>query len=104
MEQTVRNLKQKFSQGELDQASFEAKLLGLIDLASDGHYWMFGHRTERWYRHNGTHWVASHPSPEISNLPVEPNASNALLDWDNIFTSLLIILIIGLVVYYASTY
>jgi hypothetical protein len=61
VEQSVRKLKRQVTAGEIDQKTFEARLVEMIDFAADGYYWMFGHDSERWYRHDGQQWVPREP-------------------------------------------
>jgi len=76
VEQSVRQLKQQVTAGNIDQATFDARLLELIDYAADGHYWMFGHKTERWYRHNGQHWIPDDPG-RLRHLTPSHNPSQS---------------------------
>ncbi len=61
VEQSVRKLKRQVTAGEIDQETFEARLVAMIDFAADGYYWMFGHDSERWYRHDGKKWIPRAP-------------------------------------------
>jgi hypothetical protein len=121
VEYTVRDLKKQFASGEIDQDTFQAHLMSLVDIAPDGYYWMFGHESELWYRHNGQHWVQKDPgklrmlepseSAPIAASHVEPNSStlntaqsNLIADWQAIewgwfITSIIIMGLIGWVVY-----
>jgi hypothetical protein len=67
VEQAVQRLKKQLEAGQIDLATFEARLMELIDVADDGYYWMFGHKTETWYRHDGHRWVVDNPGELISN-------------------------------------
>ncbi|RME74563.1 MAG: hypothetical protein D6784_09680 [Chloroflexi bacterium] len=112
-EQAVKTLKQQLLNGEIDEKTFEDRLLELIDLAADGHYWMFGHQSERWYRHDGKRWVPDDPSrldkrsenragshnPAASNQtpPAQPAP-----DWLWMFISLAVLVVIGSIVYSSS--
>ena len=61
VEASVADLKKQLNQGEITQETFEQQMLTLIDVAEDGHYWMYGHKTGQWYRHTGDQWVAGNP-------------------------------------------
>lgn len=123
VEYTTRNLKKQLTIGEIDQKTFEARLMDLVDIAADGYYWMFGHKTETWYRHDGEQWIQKDPGKlrmlesSISNSPTEPQAAsnpsfptnstaqpNLIADWKAInwgwfITSLIVMGLIGSVVY-----
>lgn len=89
VEKTVRVLKNQVKANQLDQATFEEKLLALVDIADDGYYWMFGHKTEQWYRHNGHTWVPDSPG-EMLVTPSSPSndhhsgSDDPSLDWSAI--------------------
>ena len=68
VERTVKQLKQQVNQGKIDEHAFEEQLLTLIDEGEDGYYWMFGHETGRWYRHDGEQWVAHDPGEMFAPL------------------------------------
>ena len=63
---SVRELKRQLETAKIDEESFEDRLLEMVDLAEDGYYWMFGHKSERWFRHDGQKWVPDDPSEIIS--------------------------------------
>jgi hypothetical protein len=68
VEQSVRELKRQVNAGEIDQKMFEARLLELVEVADDGYYWMFGHKSEIWYRHDGQQWVPDNPGEVLAAL------------------------------------
>lgn len=68
VEKSVRALKQQVDTGKLDRSVFEAKLLDMIDVAGDGYYWMFGHVTEQWYRHDGRAWIQDNPGELLAPI------------------------------------
>jgi len=72
VEQTVRDLKTQLTRQQIDEKAFEDKLLTLIDVAEDGYYWMFGHESEQWYRHDGETWLPDDPQ-NITTRPTPPN-------------------------------
>ncbi len=120
VEKSVRELKTEFRQGHLDEETFEDHLLEMIDVAGDGHYWMFGHESERWFRYDGERWVPANPdefldSPsadsqrltadgssghDMTTNDVEPNWLSVNLGW--FLTSLVIIVAIGGIIYYSA--
>jgi hypothetical protein len=78
VERSVQALKAQIAAGQIDQATFEACLLKLIDIAPDGYYWMFGHETETWYRHDGQQWLAADPGELVTIIPqYKPPARNS---------------------------
>lgn len=117
VEKSVRTLKKQLAAGQIDEKTFEEKLLQLIDVAEDGYYWMFGHESERWFRHDGTHWQPDDPgklSSTVSNLNTpspkphhnkqNPDPESISVDWDWLIASLVIILAIGWIVYTSSLF
>ncbi len=97
VEKSVSQLTQQFAAGELNEKALEEKLLQLIDVAADGNYWMLGHRTGRWFRYDGQKWMPDNP-------PVAPLEANyGMLDWQEVFINLLVLLAIGGVVYFGSS-
>jgi hypothetical protein len=106
VEATVRNLKKKVEAGQITPAAFEAELLELVDVAEDGYYWMFGHKTGQWYRHDGTQWLPDSPGELlVSNnhlhrnpLP-QPAADWASLDMGWFSVSLTLLVVLFLIVY-----
>lgn len=103
VEETVRSLKNKVEAGELDQAAFEETLKTMIDVADDGYYWMFGHKSGQWYRHNGHSWVPDSPGELLlaarqnraghSSAP-EPDWANVDLGWFSLALTLVVVLFI----------
>jgi hypothetical protein len=92
----------------------------MIDVAEDGHYWMFGHKSEKWFRHDGTKWVLEDPDKCLSlilrqNISLSElssaNHNSALfhrqqsegvdLNWSWFLISLIILAVIGGFVYYS---
>jgi hypothetical protein len=61
VEQSVKRLKRQHNRGEIDEKTLEESLLVLVDKAEDGYYWMLGHETGQWYRHDGEHWLPHNP-------------------------------------------
>lgn len=111
VERSVRALKKEYAAGSLDQATFEASLMELVGCAEDGYYWMFGHQSESWYRHDGVKWVPDSPGEFVATASLN-NAANTLseaanqpppdwnaLDWGWFLSSLAFIGLIGWIVY-----
>lgn len=104
VEKSVRALKKRVDAGQLTQSTFEAKLLDMIGVADDGFYWMFGHVTEQWYRHNGREWIVDNPGELLSPTPnhsVEhnPDTPPPPIDVGWFFLSLVLLGVIFSVVY-----
>lgn len=117
VEQAVRALKKQLAAGQIDDETFEQNLLQLVDVAEDGYYWMFGHESERWFRHDGTHWQPDDPgklSKNVSNPTMassdfnhseqNSNSEPIRVNWDWLIASLVIILAIGWIVYASSIF
>jgi hypothetical protein len=111
VERSVQTLKKQLAAGEIDQAVFEARLMDMIDVAEDGYYWMFGHKTETWYRHDGQKWVVDSPGELITrphhpgNSPHNPDTAGnpaptwESIEWDWFLASLILLGIIAWFVY-----
>ncbi|MEW5959521.1 MAG: hypothetical protein AB1801_17490 [Chloroflexota bacterium] len=109
VQHSVQELKNQLGTNQIDEKTFEDRLLDLIDMAEDGHYWMYGHQSERWFRHNGHKWVPddpqrvlamrSGPDAATSAGAVEPNEEAMNISWGWFMASLVIIFLIGAVVY-----
>lgn len=109
VELTVRDLKTQLTRQQIDEKIFEDKLLTLIDVAEDGYYWMFGHESEQWYRHDGETWLPADPQ-NITTQPISPNpgqpqsttpVSSAVepLNWVWFIISLILLAVVGSLVY-----
>lgn len=114
VERTVYALKERLATGEIDRSTFEARLLDLIDVAEDGYYWMLGHKTQTWYRHDGKQWVVDNPGELMARLlhknsfhsntnPVNesPPEWNSI-EWGWFLASLLFLGVITYLVYLSS--
>ena len=114
IQNSVEVLKRQLAAGEIDEKTFEDRLLDMIDVAEDGYYWMFGHESGRWFRHNGEHWIpddpsrlsskpsqtdslASKPAPDQISEPEELPINST---WTVISLSLLVVL--GGIIYFSS--
>lgn len=102
VEQQVKTLTQKVAANHLSEKALEEQLLQLVDVAEDGHYWMFGHRSHRWFRHDGQKWVVAHPSTVSADYPPPQSELDfTQLDWGEVLFSVLCLLAVGTIVYYA---
>lgn len=106
VEKTVHDLKGQFAAGEIDEKTFEDRLLGLVEMGQDGYYWMFGHESERWYRFDGERWVpAVSKTDEVAQPPTAAAGStNQEADWLTLdvgwfMASLVVLAVIGGIVY-----
>ena len=68
VQNSVKELKKQLAANEIDEKTFEDRLFEMIDFAEDGYYWMFGHESEMWFRHDGQQWVPDDPSIVIPVL------------------------------------
>jgi hypothetical protein len=111
VEKSVEKLKRQLVKGQIDERTFERFLLDLVDVAEDGYYWMFGHESEQWYRHNGEKWIARHPgemfvlladidSPEPEET-LKTKWQSVQLGW--FIVSLIVLAVIGGIIYYYTT-
>ena len=73
---SVRALKEQVAAEQLDDKVFEDRLLELIDIAEDGYYWMYGHESERWFRHDGQNWVPDDPTRILALRDQEDHTDN----------------------------
>ena len=109
VEQSVKKLKTQLAQQQIDEKTFEDRLLTLVDVAEDGYYWMFGHESERWYRHNGETWLPDDPRTVQTRLhkPDNPGPAPLLsepLNWGWFIISLILLAAIGGLVYNAAIF
>ncbi len=61
VERKVKILRQQYQTGQLTREQFQAELRRLMILGDDGHWWMLGVESDRWYHYDGKAWVASNP-------------------------------------------
>lgn len=114
VEKSVKELKKQLSAGEIDEQTLEGLLLDLIDVAEDGYYWMLGHESERWYRHDGEKWIPDDPGEifvplsEVDSAGVSALSSDVdqslkakvrSIKWGWFIISLIIMAIIATIVY-----
>ena len=76
VQDSVKELKKQLTGGQIDEKSFEDHLLEMIDIAEDGYYWMYGHESEKWFRHDGKKWLPDDPA-KVMTLRSEANAASA---------------------------
>ncbi len=106
VEHAVRDLKLQFVEGHFDEQTFKNRLLDLIDIAPDNNYWMFGHESEQWYRHNGDIWLLDTPNfdtstehPPHNSALISDNAGWHTINLGWFIASLVILITIGSIVY-----
>jgi len=110
VQNSVRALKEQVATDQLDDKAFEDRLLELVDIAEDGHYWMYGHESERWFRHDGQKWVPDDPDRIVAlRAQTDIHADNGQ-DVDKeipvnstwFIVSLAVIAVIGGIIYFSS--
>ncbi|GAB4427184.1 MAG: hypothetical protein Kow0031_07140 [Anaerolineae bacterium] len=95
VELQVRQLKEQAEAGEIDPGALEARLMELVDVGPDGYYWMYGHQTGQWFRHDGEQWLPGNPPghhPEVA-----PDWSAVDLGW--FFLGLVALAVIAGIIY-----
>ena len=108
VEHSVKILKKQAATGNIDEETFKAHLMGMVDVADDGYYWMYGPKSEQWYRHDGTQWVPDSPGELMVELSPNENLSNngaeQDADWHSIDLNWFFIGIVLLGVIFALIY
>jgi len=105
VERSVRRLKRQYRRGDIDEKTLEESLLELVDKAEDGYYWMFGHETGRWYRHDGKQWVPRNPGEMFVPLEQILPQDSVQTRWQEFSTGWFIVslivlaVIVGLILY-----
>lgn len=61
VERKVARLRQDLAAGRLTEEQFETRLHQLMVQDEQGAWWMVGHETGEWYRHDGGTWVRADP-------------------------------------------
>jgi hypothetical protein len=61
VELKYNELKQQLEQAEINADDMKRELKRLMVLDDDGHYWMIGGKTGKWYRYDGTDWKIGEP-------------------------------------------
>ena len=110
VEDSVKTLKEQVATNQIDDKVFEDRLLELIDIAEDGYYWMYGHESERWFRHDGQNWVPDTPDRILalraqsnSNADLGPHEVEEIpVNWTWITISLAALVVTGIIVYVSS--
>ncbi|MGB8644552.1 MAG: hypothetical protein WCF84_04895 [Anaerolineae bacterium] len=62
-------LRGQLGAGQITRAQYEAALNDLVFQAADGHYWMLGADSGKWYVHDGQKWVEANP-PAAATPPL----------------------------------
>ncbi len=74
-------LKSQLASGQLTREQFETALQKLMVLDAQGHYWMMGAESGRWYVHDGQNWVQQNPPggapPAVPPPPPTPDEHRA---------------------------
>jgi hypothetical protein len=108
VEQSVKRLKHQRRHGQIDDKTFEEALLELVDKAEDGYYWMFGHETGRWYRHDGQQWVPRDPGEMFVPLEQILPQDGLKARWQSFssgwfIAGLIILIAVAVVIFYSAT-
>ena len=95
VEEKVKSLTGQADIGEIDPDTLETRLMDLVDVSDDGYYWMYGHQTGQWYRHDGAAWIVD--TPPADKIPLRVN-------WDSIdpgwfFLSVVALTVVGGIIY-----
>ena len=61
VERKVSALRERYEAGSLTRDELQAELRHLMILDDDGHWWMLGLESNRWYYYDGHDWVPSTP-------------------------------------------
>ncbi len=61
VENSFRDLRRRFREREISRREFIDQLKKLRLRDSEGHYWMIGAQTGKWYRFDGRDWVRAEP-------------------------------------------
>ncbi len=61
VEESFRQLKQKFRLGQISQREFIDQLKNLRIRDKEGRFWMIGAQSGKWYYFDGKDWVQAHP-------------------------------------------
>jgi len=76
VEQAVQILRRRYAAGSMTRDQLQAELRKLMILDEDGHWWMIGLESDRWYKYNGKDWVpATPPGRSPDEAPSQPVAS-----------------------------
>ncbi|MCC7451914.1 MAG: transglycosylase domain-containing protein [Anaerolineae bacterium] len=61
VEQAVQILRRRYAAGSMSRDQLQAELRKLMILDEDGHWWMIGLESDRWYKFNGKDWIPATP-------------------------------------------
>jgi len=61
VERKVQVLRQRYEAGHLTRDELQNELRSLMILDDDGHWWMLGLESNKWYRYDGQTWVEAIP-------------------------------------------
>ncbi len=85
----------------------EHRLSQLVGRADDGYYWMVGHRSGQWYRHDGQRWLPDDPHRVLEPSPSKTNVDEVELDAEQLAQesvfALLLIILLGLIIYWSAS-
>ncbi|HVO41871.1 MAG TPA: transglycosylase domain-containing protein, partial [Aggregatilineales bacterium] len=62
VEQAVQALRRRYAVGRISRDQLQAELRKLMILDDDGHWWMIGLETDRWYKYDGRDWQPAEPA------------------------------------------
>ncbi len=76
VERKVQGLRERYNSGYLTREQLQAELRNLMILGEDGHWWMLGLESNRWYSYDGRDWKEGIPpgyQPPVkgSGVPTE---------------------------------
>ncbi len=76
VEQAVQILRRRYAAGSMSRDQLQAELRKLMILDEEGHWWMIGLESDRWYKYNGKDWIpATPPGRSPDEAPSQPVAS-----------------------------
>jgi membrane peptidoglycan carboxypeptidase len=61
VERKVQGLRERYNAGYLTREQLQAELRSLMILGEDGHWWMLGLESNRWYSYDGRDWKEGTP-------------------------------------------
>ena len=115
VQNAVRELKNQLAAQQIDEKTLEERLLEMVEIAEDGHYWMFGHQSERWFRYDGQKWLPDDPNKILairSQQTGSPSADSTVeqntaledysINWIWFTVSIIIIFGIGWIIYLSA--
>lgn len=85
VERKVKVLRQRYEAGALTRDQLQQELRTLMFQDEDGHWWMLGLETNRWYFFDGRDWVAADPPRDeepvqSSGVPTETGMQEVVVD------------------------